>query len=205
MIDLKTKPIKDFLDAVDEVLNSNTFLLELHIPARVGIKTALDSFIRSEEFRNQFFLNDAEREWHNFHASKFNTELKKREYWPRPGRLTLDNFSLDVSIPEAGKTEYLIAMLTADHSIGHFFSPYSHQKERKQAEEITNAFVGCIANVENWELMVVSPTFLYDGYNHRTEKNVICYFGDGAGCASDTATLIVSGEKGFLILTNGFD
>ena len=48
-LDISQKPIKTFLDSVDSVLNSNTFLLEFEIKTD-NIKADLFDFIRSDSF-----------------------------------------------------------------------------------------------------------------------------------------------------------
>lgn len=65
-IDISSKPIKVFLDKVDTVLNSNTFLLRFEVKT-ANIDENLLTFIRSESFIHQLEKQDNERGWFNMH------------------------------------------------------------------------------------------------------------------------------------------
>jgi SAM-dependent methyltransferase len=127
-IDISSKPIKVFLDSVDTVLNSNTFLLQFEVTSD-NISTELLDFIRSESFIKQLANQDKERGWFNMHYY----DHKTNSYKLRHGNILKDRIELKVKEIENEKSEYLIAMLTGDTSKGRFFSFHSKTNRNKES------------------------------------------------------------------------
>lgn len=197
-MDISAKPVNDFLDAVDEVMNSNTFILRFHIFSE-DVKKSLEPFLKSENFINQLLAQDGERDWFNMQYFDDVTA----SFIIKPGNTLNENFELIISGPSVDKREYLIAMLTGDTSVGNFFSFYSKQKERKVAEAIVDDFVSYLPFSGNYELFTMKPNFLKNTYHSSAKENEIQYFDGDYG--NDTATVITCGDTGYLILTNGVD
>ena len=195
-IDISLKPVKDFLDGLDTVLNSNTFLLTFKI-VNNSLEKSFEAFIKSDDLINQIIYQDSKRGWYNmqYFDSSDNT------YKIYPGNLINNPLELKINLPEIDKREYLIAMLTGDTSVGSFFSFYSYQKERAEAEMIVDNFISYLSTTSNWNLFVVQPNFLKDNVQEYAKDGEIKYFyGDDS---NDTSTLIHCQNKGFLLLTNG--
>ena len=197
-IDISAKPLKDFLDGVDIVLNSNTFLLTFDIK-NGSVTKSLEAFIKSNDFITQIIRQDSERDWYNM---QYFDNLDST-FIQRPGNLISKTIELKIDTPQVDKREYLIAMLTGDTSIGRFFSFYSYQKERNEAETIVDNFISYLSTNADWTLSVVKPDFLKDNVQENAKKGELKYFNGDYG--NDTATLIECRNKGFLLLTNGTD
>jgi hypothetical protein len=116
-LEISAKPVKNFLDAVDTVLNSNTFILQFSILLN-DIKKSLDLFLKSDTFINQLIFQDRERNWFNMQYFDGDTGRFK----VKPGNLLNKDAKLIISEPSVDKREYLIAMLTGDTSVGSFYS-----------------------------------------------------------------------------------
>src|SRR5215204_2417516 len=154
-MDISAKPVKDFLDAADEVINSNTFILQFHILLN-DVKRSLELFLKSELFINQLLSQDRERNWFNMQYF----DNVSNGFTVKPGNLLNENAQLKISELSVEKREYLIAMLTGDTSVGRFFSFYSKQKERKVAETIVDDFVSYLSLFGDYELFIMEPNFL---------------------------------------------
>ena len=61
------KSIKDFLDAVDHVLNSNTFLFDYKPSFSEDLKGELAAFLQSTDFYGRMLQQDMERGRNNMH------------------------------------------------------------------------------------------------------------------------------------------
>jgi hypothetical protein len=192
---ISQRPIKLFLDAVDSVLNSNTFLLPFAIHAD-GLEISLLRFLKSDNVTGLLAQQDMDRGWYNLHYFDSATDRYRR----REGHILKDGIQLEVSKPAVDQREYLIAMLTGDTSKGRFFSFYATQKNRKDAERVVDEFTSFLSPDGGWDLFVVRPDFLKSAAD-VSNKDDLRYFESDS--ANDTATIISCNEKGFLLLTNG--
>lgn len=191
--------IKHFLDSVDIVLNSNTFIVEFDIPEE-NIEDALKNFLLSDNFMAQLAERDIEREWfclHYFDDVTNNYRLKQ-------GNPLEKNIQLKIDKPSFEKREYLIAMLTGDTSKGPFFSFYQKEIERDKAEMVVDNLINYLTLYTNkWDLFIVEPDFLKSTDKSYPKGEELRYFEGDFG--NDTATIIRYKNKGYLILTNGID
>lgn len=105
--DISQNPVKLFLDTVDSVLNSNTFLLKFELKTE-NMNLDFSNFIHSESFITQISDQDKEREWFNMHDFDYKTKMYKL----RKGNILKDKFELEIKEIEEAKNEYLIGMLT---------------------------------------------------------------------------------------------
>ena len=195
--DISPEPIKIFLDAVDSVLNSNTFLLRFDIHSD-RIEDSLLSFLKSDDFMKQLTHQDIARGWHNLYNYDEHTE----SYKLRRGTILKEPMQLKIE-KRSDKREYLTAMLTGDTTKGRFFSFYGKQLELKKAEAIVDDLTSFLTDHRDWELWVVQPDFLKDGVETYSKNEDLHYF--EGGNANDNAVVIKCDEKGFLLLTNGID
>lgn len=125
-MDILAKPVNDFLDAMDEVINSNTFILQFHIGFNV-VKKSLELFLKSEVFITQLLGQDRERNWFKMQIfDDVTTSLIMK-----PGNILNENAELIISEPSVDKREYLIAMLTGDTSAGSFLAFIQSQKNER--------------------------------------------------------------------------
>ena len=170
-LDISSKPVKDFLDGLDTVLNSNTFLLTFEI-VNNSLENSFEVFIKSDDLINQIIYQDSKRKWYNMQYFD-NSDNTYKIY---PGNLINNPLELKINLPEVDKREYLIAMLTGDTSIGSFFSFYSYQKERAEAEMIIDNFISYLSKTSNWNLFVVQPNFLKDNVQEYAKDGEIKYF-----------------------------
>ena len=103
ILSLNATPVKHFLDSVDIVLNSNTFIVEFEI-ANNAIEKSLKDFLLSAGFIEQLTRQDSERGWNNLHY--FDTE--SNSYKVKSGNLSEPVSSLLLENPKCDKREYLI-------------------------------------------------------------------------------------------------
>lgn len=197
-MDISVKPIKTFLDAVDIVLNSNTFLLQFDSRS-TDLKTELLNFLRSESFIEQLANQDKERSWFNMHYFDNRTE----SYKLRKGNILKDKIELKIKELESEKSEYLMAMLTGDTAKGRFFSFYSRQIDKEKARAIVDFFTSFLSVYANWRLFIIEPDFLKDAVEVYSKEKDLRYFEGDYG--NDTATIILTNDKAYLLLTNGID
>jgi len=192
MVDIENKFISNFLDALDEVLNSNTFLLEFNI-SNSDIEKSIIDFIYSDSFELQILEQDIKRKWFNDHSIDYKTKefiVKKRNVVNK--NTSIITYRLD------NPKEYLIGLLMAEIQIDYIQSYYSKQKTRLEAEILVDNFVGTLFNDSDYNLFYIKPDF-----TNQDPKN-LNYF-DKNEFASNTATAIVGIEKGYILLTNGID
>ncbi len=198
-MNISVAPIKHFLDAVDKVLNSNTFILEFEI-CTDDIEKELETFLFSDNFTNQILEQDKERGWYNFHYFDNKTAENKK----KSGTLTERNFRLQIIQPSYDKKEYLMSMLTCDASIANYFSFYNNQIKTEKARIIIDELTDYLTLYnEEWDLYIVQPSFLKSMDKSYGNKEELIYFGGAHG--NDSATIIRYYNKAYLILTNGID
>ena len=197
-MDISAKPIKTFLDSVDSVLNSNTFLLRFDSKGS-DLNTEFLSFLQSDSFIEQLAYQDRERSWFNMHYFDNKTE----SYKLKKGNILKDNIELNIKEVENEKSEYLTAMLTGDTTKGRFFSYYSKQIDKEKARAIVDNFTSFLSVYESWRLFIVEPDFLKDAVEVYSKEEDLRYFEGDYG--NDTATIILTKDKGYLLLTNGID
>ena len=197
-INITEEPIRTFLDAVDSVLNSNTFLLAFDINTK-DIREALWNFLNDPNFIQQLANQDKQRGWYNLH----NLNLDTQTYELKKGNIVKDESQLKIEIPHFDRKEYLIAMLTGDTTKGRFRSFYHKQLKREIAEAIVNSLSYYLFSNKNWALYIVYPDFLKDAIEVYSKDESLRYFEGDYG--NDNASILKCGKKGFLLLTNGID
>jgi hypothetical protein len=195
--------ITAFLDAADEVLNSNTFLVAVPLPTGdVLVDTA--QFIASGRLQQALLQEDISREWYNFHRL---TEAAAPI--PIPGSLAKPVFQLTQRPHLYKPDEYLQAMLRGDGRFGSFFSFYARAKTPAEAQRLSAALLTQLfpdlhigngkttADPREPTLVILAPDFFVDAAEGADQ----IYYFEEKGC--DNAALIASGSIGYLILTNG--
>lgn len=198
-MEIQEKPIKQFLDSVDIVLNSNTFIVEFEI-VNNNLEQSLYEFLLSENFIGQLAQQDIQRDWHNLHYY----DNKAYCFKIKSGNLLEKNFELKINTPLFDKKEYLTAMLTGDTGKGSFFSFYGNEMDRHKAEIIIDNLTDYLsAYTGEWDLFTVQPDFLKCTSKNYGRGEDLKYFEGDYG--NDTATIIKYKNTGFLILTNGID
>lgn len=227
---LERKPVADFLEAVDTVLNSNTFLLYLPFInadiTRQKWQEKLLTYLGSDQLDNDILDNDYFRKWFNY-TTLDEKALEKNElvnllqilFFKRKNKVKINAF-----FPKKrgiSQEDYLTAMLTDERTIKiqetgvTFYSPYNKGLSMVQAKEMTQDFITCLFEKENWQLWTINPDFMYSRYEFenlsqeaKTDpfgKEYICYFEGKEWFATDTASLLLGEKESFLLLTNGID
>jgi hypothetical protein len=197
-MDISAKPIKTFLDSVDSVLNSNTFLLRFESKDD-DLNTDFLSFLQSDSFIEQLAHQDKERNWFNLHYF----DNKTGSYKLRKGNILNDKIELKIKEVLIDKIEYLTAMLIGDTTKGRFFSYYSMQIDKVKARAIVDNFTSFLSVYENWRLFIIEPDFLKDAVDVYPKEEDLRYFEGDYG--NDTASIILTKDIGYLLLTNGID
>lgn len=197
-MDITVKPIKTFLDAVDIVLNSNTFLLQFTLQS-TDIKTELLNFLKSKSFMEQLANQDKERCWFNMHYFDKRTE----SYKIRKENILKDKIELKIKEVENDKSEYLLAMLTGDTLKGRFFSFYSKEMDQVKARAIVDNFTSFLSIYADWRLFILEPDFLKNAVEVYSKEEDLRFFQGDYG--NDSATIILTNNNAYLLLTNGID
>ncbi|RYZ20289.1 MAG: hypothetical protein EOO10_23410 [Chitinophagaceae bacterium] len=196
MIDIKNPNVSIFLDAVDSVLNSNTFLLQTTVSADPGtIESKIETLLKGDG-EAQLFRQDEERDWHFLNVFDVETMTYER----REGVLVKPNLRVEVLCEVSDPHRYMVGMLTADPNIGNFKTFYGTQKSKQEAEEIVAGFLTELTKSKPFQTFVLQPDFLYN----KTDKVSELYYFEG-GNACDTATCFLCYDTCYLLLTNGID
>lgn len=183
--------IEAFLDAADEVLNSNTFLAR--VPLMSGdIWRDLRTFIVSGDLQRAMLEADISREWYNMHRiAEDETPV------PMPGRLAADEIFFTQTSALVGARDYLEAMLRGDASAGHFISFYRCAKSPGEARRLAAGVLKQLFGDSEPLLYILEPDF----FRETAAATGQLYYFEGRGC--DNAALLVYGTTGYLLLTNG--
>jgi hypothetical protein len=194
MLDIRAKPISDFLDAVDRVLNSNTFIIEFEISSP-NLSESLTKYLNSVYFIDHILKHDLERKWSNLHYYDYDDDC----YKIRPGNLLKENFIIKLKDHQFDKKQYLIGMLTGKYG---FYSFYSQNKTAVEAEIIVENFISYISKNKEWKLLIVEPDFLVNTTDLTEDSKFdMGYFEGESPCNS--STVIQCQDKSYLLLTNG--
>ena len=203
---LQRPPVKHFLDAVDEVMNSNTFLIDAGPTLGSLSAWEIADYVQSEDFTQAMFACDRIRDWWSYHDSEIeNDELVRH---PSPGSFTVENPAIN-SEPATVEDfrQRLLWMLTEA------FCPYAGRGAEHRSPEVARAlvdrFLGALDVKASTQVVFVEPIFLHSTrYWVATEDDPpipdhhLPYF-DGPQNESDTATFWITDEVGYLLLTNG--
>lgn len=177
-----------FLDAVDTVMNSNTFLLKVRADAPVtgGDRAeVLSAFLRDPLFEEMMLTVDRGRGWWNLQDGD--------------GPLVVDGpVRPDVRELGAGGFWRRLRWMLREA-----FSPYG----RRLDDEAAGAVLGPLPEAlfggdeAGWSFCEVRPDFLRGtGYYSGAACAGLAYFDGGE---SDTATFFYRGDVFYLLLTNG--
>lgn len=181
-----------FLDGVDLVLNSNTFLLRLEVinGTIVQLKDQLRQVIDSGEFKAQILQQDKLRGWNNY-------DLVREE------KLIKANYSLQLQpIDEEDVESYFRLMLTVDNNPYNFWSPYNQQFDKPKAIALTRNFLSELSQNQSIAVYRLNTDFSYSQVEAYRKKGLMAYFEGDYG--SDSATLVIRRDgPAYLILTNG--
>jgi hypothetical protein len=183
--------IEAYLDAADEVLNSNTFLVRVPLTA-ADIKTDIRTFIASGELQQALTTAAIARGWYNLHRITVAGDPT-----PVPGSLAKPEFRLTWRQPTFTAGEYLQAMLRGDGRLGNFFSFYSCAKNPAEARRLTGALLSQLFHGLDPVLCLIEPDFFVEAPQDADQL----YYFEGNGC--DNAVLLVGGSIAYLLLTNG--
>ena len=197
--------VKAYLDAVDKVANSNTFLLAAGDGLRSLTPAGIFEFLSSDAFAAAMYACDAERGWFNLHDPVDPPEQVqnvKDLYMPRPGEfLCVDKpAQLDVAlVTREALREKLQWLLVGVRS------PYGGNLPKREAAPLVNGFLSAIER----EGAIVSAALCDPSFLHSTqywtadddfEPEPLAFF-DGGG--SDVAAFFKAGIHGYVVLANG--
>ena len=202
---LNQEPIKYFLDKVDTVLNSNTFLLKTKIAFENVLETErnLHDFISSGKFKKQILKQDIIREWTNYHQVNDDGKL----VITATGILAKPTFKIQLKrLTKAASLTYFRSMLTVETDTNNynFWSPYSKAINSTEAMLYVQNFLGKLGEGQEFIVYTCNTDFCYSiGEQYHNEK-VMGYFEGDYG--SDSMTVIIRKDnEAFILLTNGRD
>jgi len=183
--------VEAFLDAADEVLNSNTFLVELALPAG-GPLAAVEEFIHSGRLQEAIFAADIARGWYNLHRFTPGGGLE-----PLQGNFSVPHCRVTSRAGRCDAAEYLQAMLRGDPRAGDFVSFYRCGKSPWEARRLARRLLHRLFPHVMPNLYLFEADFLQGDGAPGSEA----YYFEGKGC--DNAALLAGQTEGYLLLTNG--
>jgi hypothetical protein len=205
---LDLKGVKTFLKLADNVLNSRTVLLNLPFVASAfsvaDWKTKLSGYLHTTLFYEDVLQAQIYTGWRNLEYDK---ERGKNNFRPK-------NKPRFKFYPKA--KPYFVAMLTDKRDMPtafdgmYFYSPYLKGIPEDEAEKVVDALFKDLFGASEFDFWAISPDFIAtksDGYAAGIEgkENFSTYFDGDAGLPTDTASLLISKDNAFLLLTNGND
>jgi hypothetical protein len=185
-------PIDAFLDAADSVLNSNTFLICIPLGPG-GLREQLTEYIASDAFLDMMLSEDIKRGWFNLH-----TFTDEETPAPKPGKLIKPGFNLNITEIEISVMDFLEAMLRGDQHVGNFFSFYGNQKTRDEARLLAASLIAGTGIGGECRVYALAPDFLQNADNDDQ-----MYYFEGPHGACDTATVLATDTRAYILLTNG--
>jgi hypothetical protein len=183
--------IEAFLDAADEVLNSNTSLVRIPFPTG-DIWEDLRTFVASDGLQRALLYADVAREWYNLHRLAGSGEVA-----PIPGRLAREEFRFTRIQSNLTASKYLEAMLRGDAQAGNFISFHRRARDQEEARRLVSGLLKQLFAVHEPLLFILEPDFFRNGPG---DTDHLHYF---EGCGCDNAALLLHGSTGYLLLTNG--
>jgi hypothetical protein len=222
---LEIQSVKQFLDAVDSMLNSNTFFLCLpfanYSMAKIEWQNKLKEYFESDSFDNNLLWQDSLREWYNYKLYSFSDiDSDIGNEWVYDGRKFKRKNEPKFTLYQGDKIDYLVAMLTDEGVIeipetGIAFScPHTKGMSKVIATDLVKDFIEAIFEEEIWYLWTINPDFLYSNaeLNELSKDGrptcitrPLTYFEGQEWLATDSASLLISDTKAFVLLTNGMD
>jgi hypothetical protein len=194
------------LDALDEVLNSNTLLLKAHVGRPLTTETrpaALRELLDDQLFLELLYEADSARKWWNL--AEWDDELEDYVPAPQLAEIRRPGVELTVSpLTEPTFRQHLCRLLTETPS------PYNMHCTPERAEQLAEAFCAELADdaptvATPTAFAAVRPDFLHISgyYAHNNQPTGDPYYFDGG--TSDTCTAIhhEGGQILWLLLTNG--
>lgn len=193
--------VKAFLDAVDKVLNSRTFLLKINISFD-NWQTQITDYLMSMQFdeavvnqlaaRDNEVLVDKNICFYKKNQPRFEAIAAAKAYCYTMliGNL---NRNKKIKIPFLGYS---------------FYSPYLKMLPENEARNIVNSFFKTLfASEQLLATWAISPDFIRSKSQARAEGNgeFFTYFYGEDGIPMDSATLFIGSKTAYLLLTNGND
>jgi len=193
------------LDALDAVLNSNSFLLEDPVSADTDIAAALTGFFASGRFRELLVQADAERGWHNYTAHDVESGTSAA---PLDERFYVGANGLSISeLSWQALRDELVSLLTTAKSPHHkqMTAPDANTLVEAYAEELFGqAGARSSTSPDGWQFFRVAPDFLrasgYGGTGVGNRDDGPTYFDGGA---LDRCLVMRHGGALHVLLTNG--
>lgn len=184
------KVVKEFLDAVDTVLNSQSFFIVFDNLAEYKGQTdkeTIRAVLYSEEFDQKWEAQDQERNWELFKEwkedTKHPTQVKK-------------NKDLEITLLKVEVANYWIDLLIAN-PVSRFYSPYAKALSSQHAQELVKSVLQEFDWYNRGKLYEIKPDFLFTVGNKEGGLEYLW------NCGLDTISAIVSNSKIGILLTNG--
>lgn len=198
--------VADFLNAVDTVMNSNTFLLDAG--HRLGALSGqnLERYVLSGPFHREMLHNDAKRDWHNFHEVARYGSGKTMSWVPQEGQFPVPNLKIKPTMVSFDQFRARLLWCLTEARCYYQHSGTGHLPDG-QAVTMVDAFIDCLDAKQAFHGAFLEPDFLfgidYWGYSEQDlPEGCLGYFG-GPGNPNDTATVWTCSSGGYLLLTNG--
>lgn len=189
------------LDALDQVLNANSFVVTMNKDKNENFLTSLKQSRNDGTLAKALYSEDARRDWYNFYTLKDVTD-GHLTYVPRRGVFFNEESQWEMralDIPEV--EDVLTGILTGKGSYLKKNERMSHF-EKGVSQKLVDSFIKALhGEVKNFTAFEWKPDFLLSFYDHEEDDNVLPYF---EGLGRDLALLFVGETKIILLLSNGY-
>lgn len=202
----KDPRVRALLDALDQVLNSNTLLLCARIDPPASpehLREQLTAWLHTAEFREQMLEQDRERDWYNFHTFGDEPHAVPRagDFVPPGARLSGEVLSSEAAVA------HLCGLLTSPLSF------YQRQLDEAKAQHLVREAWAALAPGAAPMVLRLAPDFLHarahdevddvdDVVVDPLESDMLRYFD---GFEFDGALVVAAGTTAWMLLTNGSD
>ena len=196
--------IHKLLDKLDTAANSNSFWIELGIPAgELELGKVLVQHLRTGNFHFELVKQDINRDWNNYSEMVFPRNYEQPVLIQRPGNTW--NGNEEIKFKEISKTiitEHLIDILTGQTK--HYSkSSLGTQLKEEVAKTLTSELISMLSTVDkNWKGFLITPDFLNQVDEYYDSGYIkLGYF---ENCGRDMAIVFLVDEQLYLLLTNGY-
>ena len=200
------KGIDNFLSSVDNVINSNTFLLRIPIEnTLVDLREFLSAFIKSKDFKQLMLEQDIIRKWFLYQC---HNSLDKGLEEFRTGEFYKVNFQLTITELRFEEfNSHLFYLLTNDKSIHK--RQLSHENAKFIICDCFKAIFGeeyIAQKMDEWRFFSIKPdflniTFIINQETGEQEGNPsFCYFDE---YGFDSCTVLYNSKILYMLFTNG--
>lgn len=196
--------IHKLLDKLDIAVNSNSFWIELGVPAgEFELEEVLVQHLRTGNFHFELVKQDINRDWNHYTDLVFPKNYEKPVLIQKPGNTWNGNEKIKLDkISQTTITDHLVDILTGKTKY-YSKSSLGTQLKEDEAKNLILELIIMLSSVDkNWRGFLIKPDFLnlVDEY-YNSGYIQLGYF---ENCGRDMAIAFLVDEQLHILLTNGY-